>query len=99
MNIDGHWFPVVKMDWAPGRPFNLVIEDHLHDPASLIDLSKRWADCVYALESSCLAHGDLQHGNVLVDADLRIRLVDLDDVWIPALDGPPPSQWCRAEFG
>ena len=98
VNIDGHWFPVVKMDWAPGRPLNLAVEAHLHDASALIELSKRWADCVYALESAGLAHGDLQHGNILVDTDLRIRLVDLDGVWVPTLDGRPPREFGHPNF-
>ena len=92
VNINGDWFPVVKMEWAPGRPLNLVVEDHYDDPAVLLELSKRWIDCVYELELAGIAHGDLQHGNVLVDNDARIRLVDLDGVWVPALNGNPPRE-------
>ena len=35
------------------------------------------------------AHGDLQHGNVLVDQEGQLRLVDFDSVWIPQLQGQP----------
>jgi hypothetical protein len=50
---------------------------------------------VALMQSSEFTHGDLQHGNVMVDQDGRLRLVDFDGVWIPQLAGQSPP----TEFG
>jgi hypothetical protein len=48
---------------------------------------------VKRLQDAEFAHGDLQHGNVFVDQACRLRLVDLDGCWVPALkDEKPPSE-------
>ena len=39
------------------------------------------------LERHGIAHGDLQHGNLLVAADGTFRLVDYDGMYVPALRG------------
>src|SRR5207248_10425515 len=38
------------------------------------------------LEAAKVAHGDLQHGNILVRGG-SIQLVDYDGMWVPALSG------------
>jgi len=35
----------------------------------------------------CRRHGDLQHGNIMVNQEGQLRLVDFDDIWIPELAG------------
>ena len=39
-----------------------------------------------------MAHGDLQHGNILVDGNDQIHLVDYDGFFIPALHTQPPGE-------
>jgi hypothetical protein len=41
-----------------------------------------------------MAHGDLQHGNVIVDESNSLRLVDLDGMYVPAMAG-----WKASELG
>ncbi|MDR7556049.1 MAG: hypothetical protein QN157_10615 [Armatimonadota bacterium] len=41
---------------------------------------------VKALQQASIAHGDLQHGNVLV-VDGQLRLIDYDGMYVPALRG------------
>ncbi|QLQ08322.1 MAG: hypothetical protein HZY76_21580 [Anaerolineae bacterium] len=38
------------------------------------------------LQTHGIAHGDLQHGNVLVAAD-ELRLIDYDGMYVPPLSG------------
>lgn len=87
-----HW-PVVLMPWVSGKPMNLAVEDMLEDdPSALVKLADRWMAAVEQLQASSIAHGDLQHGNVLVAEDGEVTFVDLDGVWVPDSKLPPPNE-------
>jgi len=86
IQIRSNWFPIVKMQWAEGDLLHSHIEKHLRSPASLAALREKWVTLVRDLEAAQLAHGDLQHGNILVRGG-SIQLVDYDGMWVPALKG------------
>ncbi|NLE74294.1 MAG: hypothetical protein GX604_06680 [Actinobacteria bacterium] len=86
IKVRGQWYPILKMEWVKGQPLNVYIEKHLASPDTLLSLASRWVQMVKALRQASVAHGDLQHGNVLVvQGDLR--LVDYDGMYVPALSG------------
>ncbi|MDL5158983.1 hypothetical protein [Actinomycetospora termitidis] len=95
VHIRDLWWPLVRMDWLPGS----VLDDHVDglvehgDTTGLAHLAQSWRDCVARLQTAGIAHGDLQHGNVLVDGT-DLRLVDFDGVWLPSIDhlGAPAEQ-------
>src|SRR5438093_796605 len=86
IQIRSNWFPIVKMQWADGDLLHSHIEKHLRYPASLEALRAKWVTLVRHLEAAQVAHGDLQHGNILVRGG-SIQLVDYDGMWVPALRG------------
>jgi hypothetical protein len=90
-------WPVLTMDWIDGRTLNEYVDFLVtnSNAAALTTLAAKWRELVTLLQSSEFAHGDLQHGNILVDQEGRIRLVDFDGVWIPQLAGHSPP----TEFG
>src|SRR2546426_333969 len=57
-----------------------------HAPAFTGALRAKWVTLVRQLEAAQVAHGDLQHGNILVRGG-SIPLVDYDGMWVPALRG------------
>ena len=87
IQIRSNWFPIVKMQWAKGDLLHSYIEKHLHEPALLAALRSKWVMLVRHLEAAQVAHGDLQHGNILVRDNGSIQLVDYDGMWVPALQG------------
>ncbi|MDQ7041292.1 MAG: hypothetical protein Q9M35_10170 [Rhodothermus sp.] len=90
IRVDDQAWPLLKMDWVEGVPLNRFVAEHLDEPEMLARLSEAWVALVEQLEATGMAHGDLQHGNVLVgqEADrLRLTLVDYDAVYVPALRG------------
>jgi len=90
IQVDGEAYPLLKMEWAEGTTLNRFVEDHLDRPEVLDRLAEGWADLMADLEDMDLAHGDLQHGNVLVETAgeaLWLRLVDYDTMFVPALEG------------
>jgi eukaryotic-like serine/threonine-protein kinase len=90
-------WPVLTMEWIDGRTLNEYVDFLVtnSNAAALTTLAARWRALVRMLQENEFAHGDLQHGNVMVDQEGRLRLVDFDGVWIPQLAGQSPP----TEFG
>ena len=86
IQIHGEWYPVVKMEWVEGPLLHRYIEENLGQPKVLAGLRRRWRALVGDLEATRIAHGDLQHGNILVREE-SLRLIDYDGMWVPALKG------------
>jgi serine/threonine protein kinase len=86
---DGKWYPVIIMEWVQGETlFNWLraraMEGHRDAIAAIAD---RWLEAVQELSDNSIAHGDLQHANVMVDANWRLKLVDYDGMCVPPLVG------------
>ena len=92
VRVDGDWWPILKMAWAPGTSLVPWVERHLWDGPALAYQAVRFAELCERLRSDGVAHGDLQHGNVLVAPGGDLRLVDYDGMWVPALDGRPGTE-------
>jgi hypothetical protein len=86
IRVRGSWYPILKMEWVEGQLLNEYLVSRLHDPASLQALMERWMRLATDLERAGCAHGDLQHGNVLVVND-ELKLVDYDGMFVPTLVG------------
>jgi eukaryotic-like serine/threonine-protein kinase len=95
IEVNGRTWPVVRMQWVEGHTLNKHVESLVagEDTAALGALADHWLDLVVALQREEFAHGDLQHGNVMVDEQGTIRLVDFDGSWIARFAGlPAPSE-------
>jgi len=90
-------WPVLTMEWINGRTLNEYVDFLVSgsNAVALTTLAARWRDLVALLQRSEFGHGDLQHGNIMVDQEGQLRLVDFDGVWIPQLAGQSPP----TEFG
>jgi hypothetical protein len=86
IRVRGNWYPILKMEWVEGELLHDYLASHLHDSASLHALTERWLRLASDLEQAGCAHGDLQHGNVLV-VNGELKLVDYDGMFVPALVG------------
>lgn len=86
IKVKGNWYPILKMEWVKGELLNDYIKRNLNNPSALLDLANRWLAMIKALQKANIAHGDLQHGNVLVvNGDLK--LIDYDGMFVPGLAG------------
>jgi hypothetical protein len=88
--VRGDWYPVLKMQWVEGLMLNEFVREHLHKPQVLETLCHIWVKLARRLCEANVAHGDLQHGNVLLvpgskAGALGVRLVDYDGMCVPAL--------------
>ena len=84
--VGGKRYPIVKMEWVEGQSLDKFIEANLYRPQTLLDLASRLAEMVKALEAKGLAHGDIQHGNVLITNN-ELKLVDYDGMFVPDFKG------------
>lgn len=79
--------PIVVMDWVDALPLKKYIEQNISRPQTLIKLAESFRTMVGELHKAHFAHGDLQHGNIMVKNDGSIMLVDYDSMYVPALAG------------
>ena len=79
-------YPILKMEWVEGESLIPYIEKNLANSGALLGLAARWFEMMKSLRQSSIAHGDLQHGNVLV-ANGEFKLVDYDGMFVPSLRG------------
>lgn len=88
INLRGDWYPIVRMEWVEGEPLSSFVDSHLDDPEALLRIAAQWRGGPAAsLRGLRIAHNDLQHGNVMVQADGRLRLVDYDGMFLPQFRG------------
>ena len=88
ISVRGGWYPIVKMDWVEGESLSKFVGSRLNDPNALRRVAAQWRGGPAAsLRGLGIAHNDLQHGNVMVQADGRIRLVDYDGIFLPQFRG------------
>jgi hypothetical protein len=81
-------FPTVTHPWVEGIPLNTYLEKNLYDAAALRRLADAWRLVIRFLEQARFAHGDLQHGNILVEETTgSVRLIDYDGSFVPELAG------------
>ncbi len=86
--LRGDWYPIVRMEWVEGELLSRFVESRLDQPDTLRRVAAQWRGGPAAsLRGLRIAHNDLQHGNVMVQADGSIRLVDYDGMYLPEFRG------------
>jgi hypothetical protein len=95
--IRGQWYPIVKMRWVEGFRLNEFIRAHLDKTGLLERMAQLWVRLAQELRDAQMAHGDLQHGNVLLvpgskSSSLALRLIDYDGMFVPSLSDTPSGE-------
>ena len=84
--VAGRRYPVLVMEWFEGPTLDVYLDEAVGRREALLHLADEWVRLITALRDTGIAHGDLQHGNIIVEGG-RLRLVDLDGMYVPALEG------------
>ena len=65
---DGKWYPVIIMDWVQGETLFQWLRAHCLEGNrdAIAAVADRWLEAVQELSDNSVAHGDLQHANVMV---------------------------------
>ncbi|OIP79152.1 MAG: hypothetical protein AUK48_00215 [Oscillatoriales cyanobacterium CG2_30_44_21] len=90
--VKGKWYPILKMDWVDGEEIDSYIGENLVEPQVLLRLDRQLKQLQKDLQLANIAHGDLQHGNIMVDDQGELKLVDYDGMYVPMLQGSPPIE-------
>lgn len=93
IKIKGSWYPILKMEWVDGITLEKFLDENFNKKQMVLDLLKQFDEMILDLNRAGIAHGDLQHGNIIV-TDTGLRLVDYDALYVPALEG-----WQSPEVG
>ena len=80
------WFPVLKMTWVEGQGLDAYVRDNVSNYSTLEKLRWEFQTMMVKMRLNGIAHGDLQHGNILVCSG-EIYLVDYDGFYVPKLAG------------
>lgn len=94
IKIGSEWFPILKMEYVEGESLGRYVRNNVDEPEKLKVILSRLDEMMAALKHDGIAHGDLQHDNVIVTADQRLRLIDYDGMYVPRLAG-----WHSNELG
>src|SRR5262249_28155724 len=97
IRIGDDWYPVVKMQWVEGFTFNEFLRERVGNSSLLAQLCQLWLRLGSDMREARMAHGDLQHGNVMLvrgrtSGSVHLRLVDYDGMWVPSLADIPPNE-------
>lgn len=87
IRVHNQWYPIIKMEWVKGKPLLDYISEHIDNSERISGLAASFEQMMQDLRSVGIAHGDLQHGNILVTDDGQIKLVDYDGCFVPSLHG------------
>jgi serine/threonine protein kinase len=86
--ISGSIYPVVIMDWVDGKPLKEYINDNISNIKSILPkIANNFKQMVEYFHKEIIAHGDLQHGNILVKDDSSLIIIDYDSMFIKPLEG------------
>jgi hypothetical protein len=101
--IHGQWHPLVKMRWVDGLRLNEFVSEQVNKPVVLERLAQMWIRLAQELRDGGMAHGDLQHGNVLLvpgskSSLMALKLIDYDGMFVPALAPCPSGEVGHANY-
>lgn len=83
--VEGDWLPILKMEWIEAKGLLRWLEANLGNPQAIAGVATKFAAMATDLQMAGLAHGDLQHGNLLIDSTGELRLIDYDGMFVPSL--------------
>lgn len=96
--VDGKVFPTTRMDWVSGKTINQYIIANANDKELLLSLANKFLLMTDFLHRHHIAHGDLQHGNIIITDAGEIKLVDYDSLYVPGLEGESDIIIGKAEY-
>jgi serine/threonine protein kinase len=98
INVEGNIYPTTRMRWVEGITIKDYICKYRQSKDKLKALAENFLVMTQALHEQSLAHGDLQHGNILVSDDHQLYLVDYDSFYCPKLKGEEDTVTGLADY-
>lgn len=85
--VNGLKYPTTRMRWVDGLDIKKFLCEHRGEKIRLKKLASKFLKMACDLHQLGIAHGDLQHGNILVDKNDNLFLIDYDSLYLPTLKG------------
>jgi hypothetical protein len=101
IRVKGATWPVLQMGWVDGRTLEEYVRFLVEgsNVTALTALASRWRELVARMQNDKFAHGDLQHGNIMINQEGQLCLVDFDGIWIPELARlPAPTEFGHRNY-
>jgi hypothetical protein len=101
IEVEGQYYPVLKMDWIDGQLINQFISQNINNNAVLTEVQAQLVAISDSLAALNMAHGDLQSGNIMVQgtaANFQLKLIDYDGMFVPDFGGRKSLENGRTEY-
>lgn len=86
IKVNGQFHPIIKMKWLDGEPLSNYLAKNYNQKSKIESIIKEFVQLIKKLEDYGIAHGDLQHGNIIVKNE-KLYLIDYDGMYFPDLSG------------
>jgi serine/threonine protein kinase len=91
IDVKGNLWPVAIIDWVEGdnliefieKKFNFT-KNHYNRKA-IFEVADSFLKIVTTLHNNEISHGDLHHENIIILHDHEVKIIDLDDLFVPGL--------------
>ena len=91
IRVAGRWFPILKMNWVEGNTLDNYVREKIASGGLQSSLAENFKTMCMDLGACGIAHGDLQHGNILV-SNGELKLVDYDGMFVPHINAPHSNE-------
>lgn len=91
IRVKGQWYPMLKMDWMDGVTLDEYLRRNASSPDKIRQVAQAFRQVVDAMSVNGIAHGDMQHGNIMV-TPRGLALVDYDGMYVPEMLGMPSAE-------
>lgn len=85
--VEGTTYPTTRMQWIDGVTIKKYLCSNSASKQEILDIASQFLQLTKKMHERKFAHGDLQHGNILVGNDRKLYLVDYDSFFCPELEG------------
>ena len=85
--VNGNLLDTIRMEWLEGKLLKEYLEENLGNKNKLTKLANDFLEMCKTVRENKISHGDLQEGNILIDRNGNIKLVDYDSICIPEIEG------------
>lgn len=89
--INGIFNPLIVMDWIDGQTLKDFLNENINNKSKIISVANNFKDMVHYFHEKNIAHGDLQHGNILVKKSGELVAIDYDSMYVEELKGLPDN--------
>lgn len=87
ITVGGKNYPTTRMKWIDGTTIKDYIFENRNSREKLLHLADQFLKMIKDMHAHSFAHGDLQHGNILVNEKGELVLVDYDSFYCPKFSG------------